>query len=163
MQFIQGQGLDVVLDELRRLRGREPRPAAGRRRPRPPDRESTRRAERLVDRPARRVADRRAADRRRGEPGRPTRRPPSGASDRRPSAVAARPVGALGDRRSTSRTAATIRSVARIGLQVAEALAYAHDQGIIHRDIKPSNLLLDTAGVVWVTDFGLAKADGRRA
>ncbi len=50
------------------------------------------------------------------------------------------------------------RSVARIGIQVAEALAYAHAQGVLHRDIKPSNLLLDTQGVVWVTDFGLAKS-----
>jgi tetratricopeptide (TPR) repeat protein/WD40 repeat protein/serine/threonine protein kinase len=50
------------------------------------------------------------------------------------------------------------QSVARIGLQVAEALAYAHGQGTLHRDIKPSNLLLDTQGTVWVTDFGLAKA-----
>jgi serine/threonine-protein kinase len=49
------------------------------------------------------------------------------------------------------------RSVARIGLQVAEALAHAHSQGILHRDIKPSNLLLDTHGTVWITDFGLAK------
>ena len=49
-------------------------------------------------------------------------------------------------------------SVARVGLQVAEALVYAHSQGIIHRDIKPSNLLLDIQGNIWVADFGLAKA-----
>jgi WD40 repeat protein/serine/threonine protein kinase len=50
------------------------------------------------------------------------------------------------------------QSVARIGIQAAEALAYAHGQGTLHRDIKPSNLLLDTQGIVWVADFGLAKA-----
>src|SRR5262249_30622023 len=49
------------------------------------------------------------------------------------------------------------RSIARLGLQAADALAYAHKQGVLHRDIKPSNLLLDLQGTVWITDFGLAK------
>ncbi len=47
--------------------------------------------------------------------------------------------------------------VAHLGVQINDALAYAHQQGIVHRDIKPSNLILDQRGKVWVTDFGLAK------
>jgi serine/threonine protein kinase len=49
------------------------------------------------------------------------------------------------------------RTVVQLGIQAAEALAYAHREGVIHRDIKPSNLLLDDHGKLWITDFGLAR------
>ena len=55
------------------------------------------------------------------------------------------------------RTAAFFRSVARLGIQAAEALEYAHQMGVVHRDIKPSNLILDTHGKLWISDFGLAQ------
>jgi tetratricopeptide (TPR) repeat protein len=49
------------------------------------------------------------------------------------------------------------RAVARLAFQAAGGLDHAHVRCVIHRDIKPANLLLDTAGVVWITDFGVAK------
>ena len=49
------------------------------------------------------------------------------------------------------------RQVAQWGLQAAEAIAHAHERGVIHRDIKPSNLILDRDGRIWLTDFGLAR------
>jgi len=49
------------------------------------------------------------------------------------------------------------RTVAAVIADVADALEYAHSEGIIHRDIKPANLLLDSMGKVWITDFGLAQ------
>ncbi|HVK16721.1 MAG TPA: protein kinase [Fimbriiglobus sp.] len=48
-------------------------------------------------------------------------------------------------------------TVAQMVAEVADALDYAHQQGVIHRDVKPSNLLLSPAGRLSVSDFGLAR------
>src|SRR5437899_2529104 len=52
----------------------------------------------------------------------------------------------------------SLRDAARIARQVADALGHAHLHGVVHRDVKPDNILLDSAGHVLVTDFGIAKA-----
>ncbi|MCA9262498.1 MAG: serine/threonine protein kinase, partial [Planctomycetales bacterium] len=54
---------------------------------------------------------------------------------------------------------AYLRDVARVAAEAAEALDYAHQQGVVHRDIKPANLLVDRSGRLYVTDFGLARID----
>ena len=60
----------------------------------------------------------------------------------------------------STRGRAYFHTVARLGMQAAEALEHAHEQGVLHRDIKPANLLVDGRGNLWITDFGLARLQG---
>jgi serine/threonine protein kinase/tetratricopeptide (TPR) repeat protein len=155
MQFIHGQGLDAVIDELRRLEGGE---GCG------PDASGEPGATRTIAATVARslIGGRLAGRDAAGDAA--TLAGPAGADP-----AAADAGSPSGDRASAlmSQTELTgahdrryYRQVARLALQVAEGLAYAHGQGVLHRDIKPSNLMVDTRGTVWITDFGLAKAEG---
>jgi serine/threonine protein kinase len=156
MQYIHGQGLDAVIDELRRLQG-----VAGRG-PEPAGEVGAARAiaatvaRSLIGGPP---AGHDAAD------GEATLAAPGDTAASATADAGSR----SGDRASALMSGTDLtgahdrryyRQVARLALQVAEGLAYAHGQGVLHRDIKPSNLMVDTRGTVWITDFGLAKAEG---
>jgi WD40 repeat protein/tRNA A-37 threonylcarbamoyl transferase component Bud32 len=51
------------------------------------------------------------------------------------------------------------REAAELVAVVADALQYAHEQGVVHRDVKPSNIMIGPDGRPWVMDFGLAKRE----
>jgi WD40 repeat protein/serine/threonine protein kinase len=144
MQFIRGQALDEVFRELQRLHAASVSGGASE-----------------VVKPAEPLAQSLWTGA--YEPAGGTSEPADpesalGAESRGPAELSA---AALPDRSELSSVASNYRrycrNVALLGLQAAEALAYAHARGIIHRDIKPANLLLDTTGLLWVSDFGLVK------
>jgi serine/threonine protein kinase len=167
MQFIQGQGLDQVLTELRLLRQARTVQAAG-----PASAGSAAAVARSLltgqlvaaSPPKAGAASSPAVPAVPEERGEATQYlAPEGERESGSASPTSVHLPGQSDGSSLSETGRQYwHSVARIGLQVADALSHASSQGVLHRDIKPSNLLLDTRGTVWVTDFGLAKADTDR-
>ncbi len=138
MQFIEGRTLADLIRELRQLEGKERGDGTG-------------------QAPADPVASALASAMSRESP------PPEAREDFPPPAAAPGPPGPpdgptpAPPSGSSTRDRAYFRNIARLGMEAAEALEHAHQEGIVHRDVKPANLMIDARGHLWVTDFGLAR------
>ena len=73
-----------------------------------------------------------------------------------PLSTAVEPAAALSTQRPSA-AKGSFQTAAQLAAQAAAALHHAHQEGVVHRDVKPANLMVDAAGCVWVTDFGLAQ------
>jgi serine/threonine-protein kinase len=150
MQFIEGASLAELVAELRRLEGLGS-----------DDPTRANRAEGISSLARGMLSGRFAPQDQEDEDNRPDVGPdPLGSIAYRPDVPALSGRGPKPPPEAPSRGRDYARTVAHLGVQAAEALEYAHGQGVLHRDVKPANLLLDRRGILWVTDFGLARLPG---
>ncbi len=148
MQFIEGQTLAAMIRELRQLAGLEapePRGAAG-----------------VVAKLASELVSGRWAPAQQGTTEGQSSAP-FAAPARAPGAPAGEitPQPAAPSTERSTKNRAFFRTVANLGVQAGEALEHAHSLGVVHRDIKPANLLVDVRGILWITDFGLARSQSQ--